>query len=143
MFFNLLSVSSMILIGLSNQHVLGRLIICWFSLSKHNRASRGIYSRRISFLKQAILGKDVRPFASSLHKPEIKEYVPHPTATPALQTPIPDFSEKDTEKKNQRTNQTLQEKCCILSDFSRFYADVCPHFITSFFVSRKRKMREQ
>lgn len=38
MFFNLMSVSSMILIDLSNQHVLGRLITGSFSLSRHNRA---------------------------------------------------------------------------------------------------------
>lgn len=47
LFFNLCSVSSVVLISLSNQHVLGRPVTCWFSLSKHNRTSWGIYSRRI------------------------------------------------------------------------------------------------
>lgn len=73
----------------------------------------------------------------------MKEHLPHPTAAAALQTPVHDSLEKDTDKENQRTSQTLQEQCFILSEFSRFYADFCPHLINSFFVFRKHMMREK
>lgn len=73
----------------------------------------------------------------------MKEDLPHPTATAALQTPVHDSLEKDTDKENQRTSQTLQEQCFTLSDFSSFYADFFPHLINSFFVFRKHMMREQ
>lgn len=41
MLFNLISVSSMILIGLSNQHVLGRFITGPIRLSNHHGAREG------------------------------------------------------------------------------------------------------
>ena len=50
-FFNLMSVSSAIPIGLSNQYVLGRFITCSFSSSKHNGASRGIPQRQLTPLR--------------------------------------------------------------------------------------------
>lgn len=73
----------------------------------------------------------------------MKENLPHPTATAALQTPVHDSLEKDTDKENHRTSQTLQEQCFIFSEFSRFYADFRPHLINSFFGFRKHMMREQ
>lgn len=62
----------MILIGLSNQHVLGRFIMGHgpIRLSNHHGASEGIPWVEGAPLKETALKKSVRLFASLLHGPE-------------------------------------------------------------------------
>lgn len=96
-----MSVSSMILLGLSNQHVLGRFITCQYSLSKHKGANRGVYSETISSFKIDRPRQRCQAFCIFSPKAEIKENIPHPTATPSLQTPVPGSSE-DTDKENMQ-----------------------------------------
>lgn len=71
----------------------GGLLLAYLAC-RSTREPAEAFTPGVCSLKTDNPGKDVRPFASSLHKPEIKENVPRPTATPDLQTPILDSSEE-------------------------------------------------
>lgn len=143
MFFNLMSMSFMVLIGLSNQYVLGRFITGPFSLSKHNGASGGNSPGRTCFSKIDNSRERCHIFFSvGLN---LRGLDPRPTVTPALPTPNPDSSEKDRDRKNKkdiRTDQILKEKHCILIAFLSFMLIFGPIFIHSFPISRKDLMSE-